>query len=501
MESRWAQWQVVGLVLLGLLLAGAAFVVLLRLRKGVTPAETLSTKSPQAKQLYTLALDWAAKGDDDEAIRGFTEATTLDPEFAEAYVELADLYGSEEREKCRAAASKALALSASLPRLRLVSEGLRHECDDEWEEARKIYQLLVDSYPTYADGHLFLAAASIETGRPEDAIKPLRRCIDLQPNSTYCNYELMMLLVESDQFDAILGSYRSLQQRGISYAWFSEPVALALWGKGDLSGAAQQLTELGNAKVRGVGVHGPAHLKESRLWLIDMALYEGKLSEARNRLEEVLDEPDQSAGDRSGHMVYLAKLQLLAGNRTEAESLATRAIRGSDDHSVQARAIRVLADLGARAETMSALERWKSKRSRATTLDDASAEHFVIGAIALRHDRQPVAAIDELTQASERHRDLEAEYLLSQAYMEAGRWTDAIQTLDRLIRSKGAIISECPPSIWPLSFLLRAECLEKLGKNQDALKDYLKFLDLWDHADPGIKQVTEAQKGKLRLSR
>ncbi len=129
------------------------------------------------------------------AIREFEAATQKDPEYAPAYVGLADCYallGSAEMgalapnaamPKAKAAAAKALSLDAGLAEAHAAMAYVNLVYDWDWAAAEAEFKRAIALNPAYATAHQWYALYFNALGRTPEAIAELTTAQELDPRS------------------------------------------------------------------------------------------------------------------------------------------------------------------------------------------------------------------------------------------------------------------------------------------------------------------------------
>jgi serine/threonine protein kinase/Tfp pilus assembly protein PilF len=128
-----------------------------------------------------------------KARASFEAAIKLDPNYALAYVGLADaytwsnIYGllsmAESLPHARTAAQRAIQIDNSLGEayasLGLVVQGVEWD----WAEAERTYELALEKNPNYSQAHEWYSALLVGTGRFEEGIREIQRAEELDPLS------------------------------------------------------------------------------------------------------------------------------------------------------------------------------------------------------------------------------------------------------------------------------------------------------------------------------
>ncbi len=117
-----------------------------------------------------------------QAIVEYERAVEMDPEYADAHVNLISAYGKigryEEAEKHFAAAQ---ALGSEAPEL-FYNLGVMRTLQGRYAEAVPAFEQTLERNPAFADAHANLGYALEELGRPADAMRRYRGALEHQPN-------------------------------------------------------------------------------------------------------------------------------------------------------------------------------------------------------------------------------------------------------------------------------------------------------------------------------
>jgi TolB-like protein/Flp pilus assembly protein TadD len=153
------------------------------------------TSSPEAYQSYLKGrYYWNKRTAENtyKAMEQFHEASDRDPDYALAYVGLADCYtlleqnaglaAGETLPKARAFAERALQIDGSLSEARAalgnIDRGLW-----KWEDAEKEYQRAIEINPNYPSAHQWYGILLRQMGRLEDSMRETKRAQELDPLS------------------------------------------------------------------------------------------------------------------------------------------------------------------------------------------------------------------------------------------------------------------------------------------------------------------------------
>jgi len=197
------------------------------LRAELSPQElqriqTRPTENFDAYQAYLLGKQRMAKRTTAalaEAIEYFQEAVVLDPEFALAYVGLADSYylhviyaalpRDEAYSNMKAAADKALALDDQLGEAYATLGVFENMKNDDAVATEAAFERALELNPNYANAHQWYGTTLIGFGRVEEGLAHKRRALELDPLSAIVNTSLGWSLATFGQFDEALARFKT----------------------------------------------------------------------------------------------------------------------------------------------------------------------------------------------------------------------------------------------------------------------------------------------------
>jgi len=175
------------------------------------------TESMEAYKLYLEGLyHWNRRTGRDlnRAIELFTQAIDNDPDYAMAYVGLADSYSllsqygdarpKDSYPKARAAAAKALEINETLAEAH-TSLGYVYERHDwNWKAAEAEFKRALELNPNYATGHFWYGELLAYFGRFEESIREMKRALELDPVSLVISTNLGWVYNMAGQLDQAL---------------------------------------------------------------------------------------------------------------------------------------------------------------------------------------------------------------------------------------------------------------------------------------------------------
>ncbi len=147
----------------------------------------------------------------------FTQAIAKDPNYADAYVGLADYWGvvgdyvpvpsSESIPQAKAAARKALELDNTLPAAH-AALGQAHFLAWEWADSQKEFLRAIELDPNFANAHHWYGLQSTWIGREQEGLTHLKRAVELEPLNIKFNDNLGQGLMNARMDDQALEQYK-----------------------------------------------------------------------------------------------------------------------------------------------------------------------------------------------------------------------------------------------------------------------------------------------------
>jgi serine/threonine protein kinase/Tfp pilus assembly protein PilF len=172
------------------------------------------TKDPEAYQLYLKGVYYWGKRTPESLEKSkeyFNQAILRDPNYAMAYVGLADYYNvvsdyspipqNEATQGALAAAKKALAIDDKLAEAH-ASLAAAHWSSLQFPQAEKEFKRALEINPNYANAHHWYGLFLSWDARHADAISHLRKAVELDPLNLQYNANLGQAFGAARQFDA-----------------------------------------------------------------------------------------------------------------------------------------------------------------------------------------------------------------------------------------------------------------------------------------------------------
>jgi DNA-binding winged helix-turn-helix (wHTH) protein/TolB-like protein/tetratricopeptide (TPR) repeat protein len=177
------------------------------------------TKDPEAYQLFLVGrYHWNKRTGDGirESIKFFQQAITQDPQYALAYVGLADAYttlGSyhiaaplKVLPLAREMAEKALKLDSRLAEAHATMGKILTDFVWDWPQAEKEFQTAIELQPNYSNAHHWYAVLLVSMGRADEAVREALRAQELEPRSAVINTLVGSTLYRARRYDQAIAS-------------------------------------------------------------------------------------------------------------------------------------------------------------------------------------------------------------------------------------------------------------------------------------------------------
>ena len=198
---------------------------------GASVAARASTSSPEAYDAYTRARFFWGKRTQESVKRSielYQQAIQKDPNYALAYVGLADSYyvwggrlsglpPSEAYARADVAVKKALELDPSLAEAHIARSAVLFDHHWNFAEAEKELRRGLELNPSYAMGHQWHAEFLASTGRTEEALQAIDRSLALDPFSRAANLVRGQILMYLRRYDESIDQFRKLAEIDASF--------------------------------------------------------------------------------------------------------------------------------------------------------------------------------------------------------------------------------------------------------------------------------------------
>jgi serine/threonine protein kinase/tetratricopeptide (TPR) repeat protein len=458
--------------------------------------ETFTAASLEAASAYMRGQELIGASRYAESIPLLQKAVALDPQFGRAYASWAvSTYYTGDRAKSEELYKTAFRMAERMSeRERLRTYGTYYlTVAQAYQEAIDNYTKLVELYPADSSGYANLAVAYFYTLNFTRAFDSVRRALDLYPASLKQRNNAAIFAMYSGDFTAAARGATRVLETDPGYFQAYTPLALSAIVTG--SGPGAPIYE----KMASTGTSGNSR---AALGLADLAIYEGRYEDAVKMLPAAIAldaEANNAAGVAAKHIV-VAEAEIARGAKAPAVAAAERALGASQAEAVRLAAARVYVAAG-REPLAQQLATELSKQTQGYSRAYAD---IVRAEIALAR-REPVDAVEAL-RAAQKTADLWlVHFLRGRAYVEAGRFPEAIAEFDACVRRRGeatAIFLDDVPSVRYLATLpyWHGRAQEGLGLSAEAVASYKQFLTIREAAtNDALVKEARTRIAKLAL--
>ena len=395
-------------------------------------SETFTAGSLEAMREYSIAQGLALNRRDEEAIPHYQAAVSRDPNFGRAYAGWAvSAFTIGRRDEAEAQWKKAVALIGGMTeRERYRTLGSYHlGVSRNYAEAIQQYQELVKKYPADTAGHSNLALAHFYMLEFPPAFEEGRKAMTLQPGSYRFASNYALYAMYAGEFEAAAKQSADLIQKNPERDVAYLPLAIAQIAAGQPDEARRAYERMATL---------PSGASTAAMGLADLLMWQGKYADAIAVLAPAAqrDEASKNTAGITSKYLALGESQAAVGDRSGAYLSVKRALSFGGQEDVLLPASRVLAAIGREPEVRQLADKLLTAipvRTRAYGL-------IVEGELALRAGRAR-DAIDAFDAARKLSDVWLTHFDLGIAYVEAGRFVDAISELDRAHKRRGEATS------------------------------------------------------------
>jgi tetratricopeptide (TPR) repeat protein len=494
--------------------------------------EQASTSNVEAYRHYQLGVDYGRRFLISDAVRELEEAVRLDPQFALAYLRLADQYAHQgDLRRSSELAVKVDQLQSRLPRYEQLSlQALKAGRARDIEAAIAVRQQLVSEFPRETMDRGILSVILTFSGKPQQARELLQQGLALDPKSedllNFQSYELALsgdingalaandaymairpgdpnpfdtrgdILFMASRDDEAVVAYRKVLALKPDFTNYGEYLKLAIvytdQKKPDMANAAfQQLAQHESSFSRPWLPGFEAQLKQSRGDL------EGALASYREAVVQLGRAKQSEAAEE--FLRPFAVMSVIMGEGPSAISFVQQ--QKLDDEQLQTLAfLQTLA--GNTSTAQQTLQRYAASHPwiapRAIEIDQAYAD---VSAAVQRGDGQAAlsraAAIPDFQEPYLLFLKARSRLLIND-YSPAEEEFRAILRVERSLANPRSLVERFPlPGI--LSHYYLGQLYERTGKRDQAINEFQEFLSHFSSSQTRLAQVGDARIALKRL--
>ncbi len=454
------------------------------------PLSEATTSSLEALKAFSLGDVKHQVFDELTALPLYQRAVELDPNFAMAYARLGAVYSnlgqSELSESNRQKAFELRDRASEHEKLYIVSH--YYVDSGQLDKGITALELYKQTYPRDSIPYNNLAVVYNQMGRYEDALENARQAVQLDPDSASGYSNVGFAYGGLNRLDEAKATFNQALQHKAGASIVHSSLAIISWSQGDKDGAERELDAMKNDpqaefQVSGIRSAMAAYGGQGKLG----KAFGQKQREAAERLgfkEGVANEYSQEAFTEA---TFLSKEPALAD--------VAQALKLSQSPNVVLNCAVALAMAGDDARAAKLAGDVAQKRPYDTLVQFVSLP-LVKAQIELNQGN-PAKAIDLLDSALVYARaNSGVLYVRGNAYLKAGRGSDAVQAFQRLLDLK-SIINVDP--IMPLAKVGLARAYVVAGDKARGRMAYQDFFALWKDADPDIPVLREVKAEYAKL--
>jgi tetratricopeptide (TPR) repeat protein/tRNA A-37 threonylcarbamoyl transferase component Bud32 len=431
--------------------------------------ETLTATSLDAVREYARGMEAMSAGKFEEALQRFTKAVELDPKFGVAYGAMAatsrNLERQQEAEKYAKEAIRHL--DSMTERERYRTRGFLYSITNDYQACVKEYGDLIARYSADAAARNNRALCLTQLRSMPQAVEEMRQVVKILPNRALYRVNLALYTAYSGDFQTVEQDVNEMPEPGL-FALLA--LAFAQVGQGHVGPATETYQRLGQNDPEGASYTASG--------LADLAIYEGRLSDAERILTQgaAADLTAKAPDKAASKFAALADVLLLKRQKAAAIAAAEKALANSRAVKIRFLAARVLVEAGASA--------------RARELSDGLGDELqaepqayasIIQGLAALTSGDARQAIKVLTTANTMLDTWIGHYYLGRAYLEAGAFPQADSEFDRCLKRRGEALAlfldeEPTYGYFPMVYYYQGRVREGL-KNTNFSESYGAYLE------------------------
>ena len=382
----------------------------------------------EAVHYYTVGMDQQFAGNLEEALKSFSKAVELDPNFARAYAGMAGIYGNlDQAQNAEKYAKLALEhVDRMTERERYRVRGQYYIRTQNWPQCIDEYSELVKQYPADNAGENNLATCYAFSLNMPKAMEEGAKALKIAPKDVQTRINYAQYACYASDFPSCERAARDVFQLNPQFEEAFLALAYAQVGDNQLAQAAETYQNLEKVSTWGASLAASGRG--------ELAAYEGRARDAVQILEKgaatdlAAKKPDMAADK----FLLLAYANLLHGDKQAAIAAADKALLNSQTTKVRFLAAHTFVEAGDAAKAK------KLADSLSSEIQTASRAYgkLVFGEIALQQHK-PKDAIQLFGQARDMRDTWIGRFDLGRAYLDAGAFTEADSEFDRCIKRRG----------------------------------------------------------------
>jgi len=464
-----------------------------RLGAAMTEAEArpglagIMTDSLDAYRYYSLALENAGGYHSNEALALLEKAVALDPQFAMAFARIGYIHAFvrvNEGERAKPYLERAFRLSSRLTeKEKLYVKAWHAHASGDLEGAVSALYELIKQYPQETEAYFRLGfILRHHTDRKDEALHLFERAAAIDPDAQDIHNQLGFLYQEFGRYDEAIVAHQRYVQLAPREPNAYDSLGMSYAQAGRYEEAIQALNQA-------LALNPEFHFATRHLGDVYFCL--GRFREALDQYRKYL-KTAPSDWDRATACNLIVRLHLAKNDWAQAERVARQEWRYHNDFGGLLLTALARNDMQAAEKLRSRI----SERSPNASLPFAAeprVRHHLLGLYAMKAGRTDEAL--QLFSDSQRmapfYWNIDTSVgCLARAYLELGRFDQAITEYERLSRVN--------PN-WALTQYWLGVAYDGTGGQCKARAAYARFLQLWQGADPDLPEVIKAKERLTHL--
>jgi eukaryotic-like serine/threonine-protein kinase len=394
--------------------------------------ETITATSLEAIHEYAVGMEALSNGKHQEALQSFSKAVDIDPNFGLGYggmsIAAKNLDLQEDAVKYIQLALKRLDRMTERERYRV--RALHFNVTGDQEKCVQEYTTLVTKFPSDAGGYNNIGLCLSQLRQLPKAIEQVQLAAKILPKRALYRFNISVFSSYSTEFPTGEREARALLELDPTYPTGPVALAFAQLGQGQLTEAAETYKKL--------DAFGKRYASRARSGLADLALYEGRFSDAASILEQgAADDSANMFGDMAAtKYAILAYTRLSQNNAKAAVAAAESAL--SNSKSVKARFLagRVFAAAGQAAKAQKIATDLAKE-----LLNEPQAYAKLIEGEVLLAKGDARGAIKPFSEANSLLDTWLGRFDLGRAYLEFGAFPQADSEFDQALKRRGEALA------------------------------------------------------------
>jgi tetratricopeptide (TPR) repeat protein len=443
---------------------------------------TEMTKNLEAYRNYSLGVEKAHAYHSSEAIELFRKAISLDPDFAMAHARIGYTLAvaGNNVDEGKPYLERAFQLSRRLTRKDELNIAAWYAiANKDYENAIKTFREIVTHYPLDVEPYQRLGHLLRGEGQTDEAIEILKQGLVIDSGA-------------KDLYNSLGVTYMELNRADEAIAMFQRYVQLAPKEPNAYDSLGTGFAQTGRYQEAIAEFFRALELKSdfeiAVVHLGNVYLQQGRYREALEQYRRYLSIVSFSV-ERGRGLNCVAFVQRIAGKRDDAERTIKQSLREDPNNlseaimlALQSREIEKAAKLVDSYRELFEREQFSNRGQKAVL----RIPYFYLGQVQLKTGRSAEAVDTFQTVLKHRlpfwHYDT-FEDCLANAYLELGRFDEAIAEYERVLRLN--------PN-YPLVHYRLAQAYEGKGDAGRARSFYEQFLQVWRQADRDVPEVVIA---------